>query len=139
MAQAGEEKLGAKLPALRKLLEDPANRAGVPACAPGEEDEFYSDNLDRLKWRVRRRVYNASNTHSPLCINTPVTSSASRHACRGWEEISFLALEQVLFFQTLTRVGVLKERCCQEFKNKYSIRAHAPWHVSHHNCQDVQI
>lgn len=32
MVQAGEEKLGAELPALRKPMEDPANRAGVPVC-----------------------------------------------------------------------------------------------------------
>lgn len=33
--QAGEETLGAELPAFRKPMEVPANRAGVPVCVPG--------------------------------------------------------------------------------------------------------
>lgn len=52
-----------------------------------EEEEFCMDNLDRLKWRVERRVYNASNTHSSLFINTPVTSSTSLQALGVGAEI----------------------------------------------------
>lgn len=48
-----------------------------------EEDEFCSDNLDRRKWRVGRRVYNASNRLSSRCINIPVTSSTSLHTLGG--------------------------------------------------------
>lgn len=78
--------------------------------SPWEEDEFCSDDLDRLKWRAGRRVSDTSNTRSSLCINTPVTSSPSLHAWWQWEEVSFPVLEQALF-PPLTRVGVLEERC----------------------------
>lgn len=80
-----------------KAMEDPAQRAAVPASEPWEEDESCSDDLDRLKWRVGRRADDTSNTHSSLCINTPVTSSPSPHARWRWEEVSFPVLEQALF------------------------------------------
>lgn len=43
-------------------------------------EELCTNHLDRLNWRMGRRVYNASNPHSSLCINTPVTSSTSLQA-----------------------------------------------------------
>lgn len=64
-------------------MEDPAKRQ---ECLR-EEEEFSMDNLDRLNWRMGRRVYNASNPHLSLCINTPVTSNTSLQALGVGAEI----------------------------------------------------
>lgn len=79
-----EEKLGAGSSAADGGSSQEGRSASV--CL-WEEEEFCMDNLDRLKWRMERRVYNASNTHSSLFINTPVTSSTSLQALGVGAEI----------------------------------------------------